>query len=442
MGVLNSSITTVENGILDLNGNNFFPTGDVFVNNNGKIYIPGSSVLFLNTNLFVTGNGWLETSGTAGNLAFIQHPQGGYYSLEIYFGGTISSEFTHFKDMNSNGIHIHSGGNVEENHAFNDCIIDGGQNSTDAIRLRLYNNQVLTCNNVNFPNNPGIPNVYNVGKSIYDYGLVTFMNATGGFAGEAYEVDPFGRIDWVTQGVVLNLKVFLEGPFNGTSMNTAINSYLPLSHPFHPSLPYFGNMDPPWYYTGNESVTSIPNLNIVDWILIELRDAVNAGSANSSTIIAQQPAFLLSDGSVTALNGSAYPEFSVNPINNLFVVLWHRNYVGIMSANPVLPVGGIYEFDFSSGETQVYGGSGGHKELVVGSNVWGMIGGDGNADGQINNGDKNDVWVIQAGMNGYNAGDFNLDSQVNNGDKNEIWVPNTGMGGQVPSDGFKCQVPE
>ncbi|MBN1340883.1 MAG: hypothetical protein JXA03_16265, partial [Bacteroidales bacterium] len=62
----------------------------------------------------------------------------------------------------------------------------------------------------------------------------------------------------------------------------------------------------------------------------------------------------------------------------------------------------------------------------------GMTGADGNADQQINNGDKNDVWIQQAGTGGYKAGDFNLDAQVNNGDKNDVWVPNTGLGGQVP----------
>ena len=45
-------------------------------------------------------------------------------------------------------------------------------------------------------------------------------------------------------------------------------------------------------------VASIPNYDIVDWMLVELRDANNAPSATPATIIAQQAAFVLKDGSV------------------------------------------------------------------------------------------------------------------------------------------------
>jgi hypothetical protein len=61
-----------------------------------------------------------------------------------------------------------------------------------------------------------------------------------------------------------------------------------------------------------------------------------------------------------------------------------------------------------------------------------MAAADGNADSQINNADKNDVWAVQAGASGYLPGDFNMDTQVNNSDKNDAWAPNTGLGGQVP----------
>jgi hypothetical protein len=62
--------------------------------------------------------------------------------------------------------------------------------------------------------------------------------------------------------IFLNLKVFLEGPFNGTSMNTSLNdqNLIPLSQPYNVS---------PWIFPGTEQVTTIPNSSIVDWILIE-----------------------------------------------------------------------------------------------------------------------------------------------------------------------------
>ncbi|MCD4746700.1 MAG: hypothetical protein K8R58_10415, partial [Bacteroidales bacterium] len=121
----------------------------------------------------------------------------------------------------------------------------------------------------------------------------------------------------------------------------------------------------------------------------------------------------------------------------------HRNHLGVMSAYPLTEIGGVYTYNFTTGANQAFGGSLGHKEIEIG--VWGMFGGDGNADSQIGNADKNDVWAVQAGTSGYLSGDFTMDVQVNNSDKNDVWAPNSGKGGQVPDGasegGFECQVP-
>ncbi|MCD4734639.1 MAG: cytochrome c family protein [Bacteroidales bacterium] len=226
------------------------------------------------------------------------------------------------------------------------------------------------------------------------------------------------------QFLALDLKANLEGPFNGTEMNTILNTsgYIPLSQPYNTT---------PWNYTGTEAVASIPGPDVVDWILVELRDTTSAALASGQTIIATKAALLLKDGSIVETDGQSILQFTnINVNYSLFVVLWHRNAIGIMSAFPLVETGGVYSYDFTDDATKVYGGSNAHKELAPG--VWGMIAADGNADNQINNGDKIDVWSPQAGGGGYIAGDFNLDGEVNNGDKNDLWIPNTGLGGQVP----------
>ena len=236
--------------------------------------------------------------------------------------------------------------------------------------------------------------------------------------------------DWVPSGwctpadiIYLDGKVFLEGPFNGTEMNSDIYGELPLSQPYNTA---------PWNYTGTESVTAIPNPDVVDWILIELRDAPDAPSAGSSTIISRQAGFLLKDGSIAGTDGSSILQFdNITIQQSLFLVIWHRNHLGVMSAVPLTENGGMYTYDFTTGASQAHGNAQGHKELAPG--IWGMTGADGNADSQVNNGDKIDVWALQAGASGYNSGDFNLDTQVNNSDKNDVWIPNTGLGGQVPN---------
>jgi len=187
---------------------------------------------------------------------------------------------------------------------------------------------------------------------------------------------------------------------------------------------------PPWNYAGIESVGVIPGVNVTDWILVELRDAIYPGTATSGTSIARQAAFILNDGSIVGLDGVSNLEFSVSISQNLYVVVWHRNHLGIMSNNALTPAGGTYTYDFSSAVNQVYGAMNGHKQLTTGT--WGMMSGDGNHNGLIDNGDKASSWENQAGTKGYICSDYNLDGESNNIDKDEFWFPNITEESQVP----------
>jgi len=222
--------------------------------------------------------------------------------------------------------------------------------------------------------------------------------------------------------ITLDLKAYLEGPYFGTAMVPDLNPVaLPLSQPYGGS---------PWNYSGTENVGIIPNLNVVDWVLAELREtAGDASTATVATQVAQQALFILDDGSVVGLDGVSNPQFNIFLSHNLYVVLWHRNHLGIMSANALTDAGGVYTYDFTTGSEQAYG-TGAQKNL--GGGVYGLFGSDGNADGNINSDDKNNVWVPQVGTQGYKSGDFNLDVQVDNKDKNDVWLPNIGEGSQIP----------
>jgi len=221
----------------------------------------------------------------------------------------------------------------------------------------------------------------------------------------------------------LDLTVFLEGPYNGTDMNTHLNdlTFIPLTQPF--------NIEP-WNYEGTESLTDIPNPDVVDWILVELRDATDAASATQATQIARIAALLLKDGSIMSLDGSSPLDLFEYVNNNLFVVLWHRNHLGIMSANFLSETDGIYEYDFTTSEDQAHGSTLAQKELSTG--VWGMKGGDGYQDGTINLDDKFLLWDSETGIQDYLDSDYNMDTQSDNKDKNDIWLPNLGSGSQIP----------
>lgn len=223
-------------------------------------------------------------------------------------------------------------------------------------------------------------------------------------------------------GIYLDLLVFLEGPYNGLEMKTGLNtaSLIPLTQPYN---------QPPWDYAGTESVIAVPNPDVVDWILIELRDAPDAVSAVTATRIAMKAAFLLRDGSVVGTDGSAILHFNKSFTQQLFVIVWHRNHLGIMTANGVTASGGVYTYDFSIAASQVHGGSDGHKD--IGAGVWGMIAGDANQDNLVNMIDKTQ-WAAFAGKAGYISADMNLDGEVNNPDKNEGWQTNLMKNSQVP----------
>jgi hypothetical protein len=193
----------------------------------------------------------------------------------------------------------------------------------------------------------------------------------------------------------VDILAFLEGPYFGTQMNTDLYSgnQIPNFQPYN---------TPPWSYPGGENAFPIPNTGVVDWVLVELRDAWTAGTATPATTIDRQAAFLLNDGSVVGVDGSSILQFNKTLEHKLFIVLWHRNHLGIMTANAIPRTGAIHVCDFSTSLTKVYNGGAGYKEVITGSGVYGMVGGDANADGDINNMDKI-LWTNDAGTKGYKA---------------------------------------
>jgi hypothetical protein len=221
----------------------------------------------------------------------------------------------------------------------------------------------------------------------------------------------------------LNIKVFLEGPFNGTDMNTDLNpSFLPNNQPYNIA---------PWNYDGIESVSAIPNTDVVDWVLVEMRDTTQANLATEETSLETRAGFLLKDGSVVDLDGISPLKFNTTISYNLFVVIHHLNHLNIIGAYPASLTENTFEYDFTISEYQVYGGMSGHKEIASG--IWGMISGDGNGDGTINMDDKYDTWLNQSGQSGYKTSDFDMGGKVDNQDKNEKWLENINMESQIPN---------
>jgi hypothetical protein len=101
---------------------------------------------------------------------------------------------------------------------------------------------------------------------------------------------------------LVKLTLFLEGPFGEGKMKTELAKadLIPLNQPFN---------IPPWNYDGNESVTSIPSENVVDWVLVDVRAADSAGSATPETIFVRKAGFLMSNGQIFNIDGISLLSF-------------------------------------------------------------------------------------------------------------------------------------
>ena len=232
------------------------------------------------------------------------------------------------------------------------------------------------------------------------------------------------KIDYINVSVPyidLDITVFLEGPYNnGSTMNTDLISVLPLDQPF--------NVEP-WFYAGTESVVAIPGTDIVDWALIELRDATAAQFADATSTFDWQAGFIRNDGKIVDLDGNPVLHFGSTVSDSLYVVIHHRNHLSIMTAFGIEENGGIYSYDFSTAAEKAYGSV---AQKFIGAGIWGMYGGDGNRDGQVDVLDKSPLWENEVGTNGYLETDYNLNGQSDNQDKNGFWLPNDGQSKQVP----------
>lgn len=114
----------------------------------------------------------------------------------------------------------------------------------------------------------------------------------------------------------------------------------------------------------------------------------------------------------------------------MYVVVWHRNHLGILSAYHLPYNGnGLYSYDFTTDSSQVYGGIMNHIELEPG--VWGMASGDVNCNGEIDSLDK-EIWEAEVGNFGYFSADLNLDREVDNQDKLNYWLKNDSLNCHVP----------
>ena len=194
--------------------------------------------------------------------------------------------------------------------------------------------------------------------------------------------------------VTFKIKLFLQGPYSSNSMSNELNkeNLIPLYQPYNKQ---------PWYYNGKEQVIKIPE-NVVDWVLVELTI-----DTNRSKIIAEKAAFITSNGRITSLDGRNPLTFENINVKKCYLVIHHRNHLSIMSGKPIT-MGSSVDYDFTADREKAFSNS----SIDLGNGVFGMISGDSDSNGEINN---QDFKIIAANLLkvGYINADLDMNGVVN-----------------------------
>lgn len=207
--LLGGGTLTVRAGYMDLNGHYVRCTGNVTVEDGGKLLVNAGAALEVGqTTLDVQSGGLLDVRGTAGNPATVQAWNGatGYrFAFLLRSNAVLRAENAVFEYLDAGGLQVQNGATVEEPFTFHGCTFRYG--TAGGTLLDLQNSQSFTIRNAVFPSNAG-SGASNVRKTVR-LGRADFVRATGIFAGETYDDDPFNLIDWHS-GVLS--QVSLAGP--------------------------------------------------------------------------------------------------------------------------------------------------------------------------------------------------------------------------------------
>lgn len=242
-------------------------------------------------------------------------------------------------------------------------------------------------------------------------------------------VDSVGFLtEWtlVARAPAVDLRVLLAGPYDVSSaeMTDDLRSsdLIPTTEPYtalgydHPASGGGEQINPAILeQTGSNA--------IVDWVFVELRD-----SADVSNVIAARSALLQKDGDVVDLDGRSnlsFPEIATT--ETPLISIRHRNHIGIIAASTVDLSSGTPVLDFSANPDLAEGGAA--ALIDFGDGNYGLISGDFDGDGQIQNTDSN-AQNQNLGSSGYLPGDSDLNGQVQNTDLQIKLTPNLGRGAQ------------
>ena len=241
-------------------------------------------------------------------------------------------------------------------------------------------------------------------------GGISYCQATVTVQGTSCAVDVSPKV--FLQGAGINPNIGEE-----TLMRDDLrtNGLLPITSPYADAL----LAEVTTFNKGGVLGTGAINDDIVDWVLVELRD-----ETDSSIIIASQSALLQRDGDIVDADGVSSIRFMVSD-GNYYISVNHRIHLGLITAAPVALTSTNTVIDFTNNLASIQGGS--QAVITLANGNFAMYGGDFDGDGQILNSDIVDV-IPFTGTSSYSNTDADMNGQTLNSDLINIIVPNTGKG--------------
>ncbi len=207
----------------------------------------------------------------------------------------------------------------------------------------------------------------------------------------------------------LDIRVFLEGPYDSETgeMHTSLanKGLIPKHQPFNVA---------PWSYNGDEYAVSFDE-EVVDWVLVEFRDAPTVEAAIETNTFHSEALLLNKDGYLVN-HHMQKPSLNTDKtiVNELFVIIRHRNHIDILSKAPMHfdPGSKAYCRDFSIAIETVFGEASSYKIIDTARNLHAMIAGDADGDGQILPTDRS-IFRQNFGLsNVYHPADYDFDGEV------------------------------
>ncbi len=248
------------------------------------------------------------------------------------------------------------------------------------------------------------------------------------------DADGDGILDNADQVARVNVRGWLSGPFDGSTMrgDLVAAGLLPGTDPYGLGA------------TASPNALAMTGLTApVDWAVVELRNP-----ANTTQIVASAAVLLQRNGNAMMPNGEQTITFGATPAGSYHVVLRHRNHLGVMTADPVVLGATGTLVDLTSSSTATYGLEA-RKVVTGGMALWAADVSGNSVLRYTGSGNDRDPILTRIGgssptitVPGYWPEDVTLDGVVKytgtNNDRDPILQ---NIGGSVPTTQRSAQLP-